>query len=55
MAFGRDVSVSGEKRLEKMYPHMFQITPGRKAADAEEDDAFTQWLKDTPPSERGPK
>ncbi len=57
MADRRDISLSGEKRLEKLYPHrypkMHQITPGRVAADEDEDDAFSQWLKDTPPSQRG--
>ncbi len=50
MAARRDISLSGEKRLQKLYPAqyptMVEITPGRVAAPEDEDDAFSQWLID---------
>ncbi len=50
MATRRGISLSGEKRLEKLYPDeyptMVEITPGRVGAPEDEDDAFSQWLID---------
>ena len=50
MATRRGISLSGEKRLEKLYPKqygtMVELTPGRKAKPEDEDDAFSQWLID---------
>ncbi len=50
MAARRSLSMSGEKRLEKLYPEqyptMIELTPGRKGAPEDEDDAFSQWLID---------
>ncbi len=44
----RGISVSGEKRLRAMYPDHYptevELTPGRKGAPEDEDDAFSQWL-----------
>ncbi len=50
MAARRGISLSGEKRLQKLYPDkyatMVEITPGRKGAPEDEDDAFNEWLRD---------
>ena len=44
----RGISVSGEKRLRAMYPDHYptevELTPGRKGAPEDEDDAFSRWL-----------
>ncbi len=57
MAARRDISLSGEKRLEKLYPDkyptMVEITPGRVAAPEDEDDAFSQWLIDQQKARNG--
>ena len=46
----RGISVSGEKRLRKMYPERYgtevELTPGRKGVPEDEDDAFGRWLID---------
>ena len=44
----RGISISGEKRLRKMYPERYgtevELTPGRKGVPEEEDDRFARWL-----------
>ena len=48
MAARRGISLSGEKRLEKLYPKqygtMVEITPGRKGKPEDEDDRFNEFL-----------
>ncbi len=50
MAARRGLSMSSEKRLQKLYPDkyptMVELTPGRVGAPEDEDDAFSQWLID---------
>ena len=50
MAARRGLSMSSEKRLQKLYPDkyptMTTLTPGRVGAPEDEDDAFSQWLID---------
>ncbi len=44
----RGISISGEKRLRAKYSEHYgtevELTPGRKGAPEDEDDAFSQWL-----------
>lgn len=48
MAELRGISLSSEKRLEKMYPDkyplMVEISPGRKASTEEDNDRFSRFL-----------
>ena len=50
MAARRGLSMSSEKRLQKLYPHQYPtmttLTPGRVAAPEDQDNAFSQWLID---------